>query len=219
MLTAPGELLAALTIGTGTLSLLCLLTLHFVSREFQPSWRMVSEYALGRHKWLITAFFLLWGASSIALALALWPLVESPWARSGVILLAVSGIGATMGGLFDVRHRWHGLAFLLGVPTLPIAALLIGHHLVTLERWGDQYGTVLIGSHAVWISLLLMAAAMAVMFSGFKKAGIPMNQDSPPPDRVPEGVIALGGYANRWLVLCYLGWSMLIAALLLSLYD
>jgi hypothetical protein len=41
------EILAVLTIVSGSLSLLCLLALHFVSPEFQPSWRMISEYALG----------------------------------------------------------------------------------------------------------------------------------------------------------------------------
>ena len=60
-------LLAQLTILCGGLSLLCLLALHFASPEFGPSWRMISEYALGRHSWLITAFFLLWGAASILL--------------------------------------------------------------------------------------------------------------------------------------------------------
>jgi len=39
-------LLAQLTLVCGALSLLCLLALHFVSPQFSPAWRMVSEYAL-----------------------------------------------------------------------------------------------------------------------------------------------------------------------------
>jgi hypothetical protein len=67
------------------------------------------------------------------------------------------------------------------VPSVPIAALLIGHHL-----------------------------------AGFKKAGIVMGPGATPPERVPPGVIALGGYANRLLVLCDVGWLMLIAWVYLS---
>lgn len=38
-------------------SLIALLLLHIVSREFEPSWRMVSEYANGSHRWLLTRCF------------------------------------------------------------------------------------------------------------------------------------------------------------------
>jgi hypothetical protein len=77
----------------GVIALQSLLTLHFVSPEFQPSWRMVSEYALDQYRWLITAFFIFWGARSMLLAVLLRPLVDSAWARVGVDFLAVSGVG------------------------------------------------------------------------------------------------------------------------------
>ncbi len=47
------DTVALFTITTGILSLLCLQILHVVSPEFKPGWRMISEYALGKHKWLI----------------------------------------------------------------------------------------------------------------------------------------------------------------------
>lgn len=205
------HLLAQLTMATSGLSLLCLLALHIASPEFQPSWRMISEYAMGRHKWLITSFFFLWGISSLLLSFLLSQVVTSWVGVLGVVLLFVSAVGEIMGGLFDVKHKQHGLAFLLGVPSLPIAALLVGYHLVGLEGWTGQRGFILLSSHATWMSLVLMAIAMGVMFAGFKKAGIVMDQNTAPPERVPDGVIALGGYANRLLVLCYVGWLIVIA--------
>ena len=66
------DLLAKLTIICAILSVLSLLILHFVSKEFKPSWRMVSEYALGKHKWLITSFFIFWGLSTFSLSFLLW---------------------------------------------------------------------------------------------------------------------------------------------------
>lgn len=205
------DLLAIITIISGVSSLFCLLALHFASPEFHPGWRMVSEYALGKHKWLITSFFLLWGIASITLSLLLWGVVTTNWAMLGVVLLFISGIGEIMGGLFDVNHKWHGSAFLLGVPSLPIAALLVGYNIIQFDNWQSHSTVILISSHATWISLVIMAVAMAVMFSGFKKAGIPMDKNAPPIDKVPEGVIALGGYANRILVLCYVLWLIVVA--------
>jgi hypothetical protein len=204
--------LATLTIVFAAASVAALTALHFVSPQFAPSWRMISEYALGRHKWLITTFFLCWGLSSICLAILLSTKVSGIWPILGVILLFVSGVGEIMGGLFDVKHRLHGMAFALGVPTLPVAALLIGYYLL---RTGSPEGSetpVTLASHAPWISLVLMGVAMGVMMSGFKKAGIPTGPDMPVPESVPDGVIALAGYANRFLVACYLSWLIVIAA-------
>ncbi len=58
---------------------------------------------------------------------------------------------------------------------------------------------------------------MGIMFAGFKKAGLPMDNNAEPPENVPDGVIALGGYANRLLVLCYELWLIVIAAIYLSI--
>ncbi|MBP6303416.1 MAG: DUF998 domain-containing protein [Bacteroidia bacterium] len=207
--------LAFLAAGSSILSLLCLLLLHFVSPEYRPSWRMISEYALGKHKWLITSFFLLWGISSLLLSLLLWSVVTGIWAKLGVILLLISGIGEIMGGLFDVKHKHHGLAFLLGVPSLPIAALLIGYTVAGPDSLSNYKHLVLISSHATWVSLVLMSLSMGVMFSGLKKAGIEITKNSQPLEYMPEGVIALAGYANRFLVVCYELWLILIATTLL----
>ena len=116
---------AKLAVAGAVISLLCLLILHFVSPEFAPGWRMVSEYALGDHKWLLTLFFVFWGCSSLFLTFLLWNTVTTKWAKFGVTLIFISFIGQEMGGLFDLKHTLHGFAFLLGVPSLPIAALLI----------------------------------------------------------------------------------------------
>lgn len=199
----------SLSIVCGLISLLSLSALHFSSPEFKPSWRMVSEYALGKYKWQITLFFISWGISSILLAAALSSIVSGFWAMTGVVLLAVSGIGAICGGLFDVNHKNHGLAFGLGVPTLPIAALIISYHLKGAGQ--IEIGNTVFWAHSTWISLLLMAFSMMLMFTGFKKAGMSWDKDSPPPTEVPPGVIALGGYANRLLVFCYIFWVLYLA--------
>lgn len=213
------NLLAKLTIASGGLALLCLLALHFTSPEFKPGWRMISEYALGKYKFLLTAFFLLWGLSTILLPFLLWNETSSMWARFGLGLIFLSGIGAVMGGLFDVKHPLHGAAFGLGVPTLPFGALIVCYHLIRKSRWLEHSSGILFSTHAVWISLVLMAVAMIVMMNGFKQAGVPMGRNSAPPESVPSGVIALAGYFNRLLILCYAGWIIWMAKIHLTILQ
>ena len=204
------ETLTALVIVLSVLSLLSLLILHFVSPEFKPSWRMISEYALGKHKWLITAFFIFWGLASMLLAFLLWHVVSSLWSQIGVVLVLISGVGAMMGGWFDVKHKHHGLAFLLGIPTLPIGALLISYHLIGFEKWQSNQSSLMISTHSTWISFVLMAISMVILMSGYKKTGLPMGPGVEPPKELPEGVIGVNGYFNRLLVVCYILWLVVM---------
>jgi hypothetical protein len=178
---------------------------------------MISEYALGKNKGLLTAFFLLWGLSYLLLSVVLWNTVEGLWPSIGVVLLLISGIGAIMGGLFDVKHPLHGLSFALGVPTPIIGSLLVAYHVVSLNGWSAYRMPILLSSHALWVSCVLMAVSMMVMFSGFKASGIPVGPDAEPPKEVPPGVVALAGYANRLLVFCYQFWALFQAYLYLNL--
>jgi hypothetical protein len=202
--------LSKLILVTGAASLLCLLLLHFLSPEYDPSWRMISEYALGKYKAFITAFFILSGLCTMMLPLLLWNETSGVWPKIGLVLIFLSGVGSLMGGLFDLKHPLHGTAFALGVPTIAVGALLVTYHLVKRNDW-SQYSTVTITSaHSIWISIVLMGIFMAVMMNGFKNAGMPMGPDATPPDRVPNGVIAIAGWLNRLVVICNIMWVMLM---------
>ena len=213
------SILANSTITFGIISILCLITLHFVSSEFKPNFRMVSEYALGNHKWLLTLFFICWGLCSITSALMLWNIVSSGWAKFGVLLVFMTGIGAIMGGLFHVQDKLHGLAFGIGVPFLPIGALIITYHLLKKVEWQNHSTALLFSSHSIWISLIFMALSMFLLFSSLKSAGIAYGPDAKPFEVLPKGVIGISGWANRILVLCYLIYPMLTAKIVLSILE
>lgn len=203
--------LARIVIAAAVLSLLFLLVLHFVSPEFGPSWRMVSEYALGKHQWALSLFFIFWGVSSITLGALLWNIVTTKAAKFGVILLFVSGIGSSSASLFDIEHSLHGLSGFLGIPTVIAASLLISYHLKHKEDWKPFIKPIIFNAHLTWVSLLVMVVTMVLMISGFQNAGIEFKEGSEPPKFVPEGVIALGGYANRILIIVYEYWLILVA--------
>jgi hypothetical protein len=210
---------AKATLLFGIISFVSIVILHFTSTEFKPNFRMVSEYALGKHKWLLTIFFLCWGLCSLSSGFMLWEVVTSNWAKFGVILLIVKGIGAIMGGLFDVKHKLHGLSFGIGVPFLPIGALLISYHLINKIEWQNHSKMLLISSHFIWISLVLMAISMILLFSSLKSLGIAYGPDSPPFQELPKGVIGVNGWANRFLVITYLAYPILTAKILLTILE
>ena len=213
------SLLANSTIALGVTSVLCLFALHFTSTEFKPGFRMVSEYALGKHKWLLTLFFCCWGFCTILSGFMLWDVVTSGWSKFGVVLLFVTGIGAIMGGLFDVQHKFHGLSSAIGIPFLPIGALLISYHLAKKAEWQNHVAPLILSSHTAWISLAIMGISMFVLFSTLKTSGIVFGPESPPFTELPKGVIGINGWANRLLVLCYILYPVLLAKLLLTIKN
>jgi hypothetical protein len=191
-------------------TLLFLLLLHLVSPEFDPSWRMVSEYALGKFKWVLTLMFFSWAIAKWGLAAGLWKAVDSFIARTGVILLIVSGIGAMLGGLFDVRQEaMHGVAVLLGVPTEAIAATILSVHLVRRHAWVADKKLLLAAAAFTWISLVLMGLGLALMMKAFADAGIVLNGTAPA--NTPPDAFLFSGWANRFLIFCSCAWLIVTA--------
>ena len=183
---------ATIAIAATAISALALLLLHIVSPEYQPSWRMVSEYANGRHAWLLTLMFVAWAAAYWAIAAAVWPIARSWPGLIGSMFLMAAGIGALMGGLFDVNQRWHGLAFGIGVPSLTIAALL-----VTLALRRASVGVPIWPSQLSWISVVLMVIALVFFTRAHTAAGVPVGRQAPPLRELPPGVTAWHGWTNR----------------------
>src|SRR5215218_7645286 len=68
---------------------LIIVALHAVKPEFEPSWRFISEYAIGRQGWIMKGAFLIWAASCAALALALRQDAQTRAGRIGVAVLYV----------------------------------------------------------------------------------------------------------------------------------
>ncbi len=187
-----------------------LAALHLLSPEFDPSWRMVSEYALGKYGWVLSLMFIAWALSSWALTFAIAPQVKSMAGKIGLVFLIASGIGEAMAAVFDVSHSLHSLAALIGIGSLPIAAMLISVSLARTDGWSDRKKTLLLTANLTWASVLLMAATFGILIFTFMQTGIEMTGE--PVTVLPAGVIALVGWANRLLILVYCGWLMTLAA-------
>lgn len=201
------NLTIVLSIGT----LLVLTLLHILSPELDPAWRMVSEYANGNYGWMLSLFFALWALSSWALAYTLWSQVTTTAGKVGVYFLIASGIGEAMAALFDINHSLHGLASFIGIGSLPIAALLISTNLGRTEAWSAAKKPLLWSAHLTWISVLLMMATFGLLISTFMQSGAEMPTDSTAVTTLPDGVIGIVGWANRFLILAFCAWVTVTA--------
>jgi len=181
---------------------LSLVSLHVLSPEYSPAWRMVSEYANGQYGWVLSLMFAAFGASELALAVGLQPLLATRSGRVGLVILAIAAIAGASAAVFDLNQVvLHELAGIVGILGLPIAAVLISHEL------GQRL--LRLCAHLTWISVVLWIATFGLMIATFISAtgGLP----SEPPAQLPAGVIALVGWTNRLMLVASWAWLVAVA--------
>jgi hypothetical protein len=202
--------MAARLAAIGSLAVaLIILALHAIKPEYQPAWRFISEYAIGPYGWLMKLAFLVWAASCAALAIALRGEVTTRPGRAGLIVLLVVAAALVPAGLFaqdpvtarpdelTMSGNIHAIASMIGIPGIPLAAMLISAGLWRAHpAWTSHRAGLMAAAHATWISLALMAAYLAW---AVPRAG----------GFTPD---VWAGWMNRLVVIAYLGWQLVIAS-------
>lgn len=177
--------------------------LHWLEPEFDPSWRMLSEYSLGRYGLLMRAAFLAGGTSVIAVAVAL---LRSAWPASLVlVLVAIGPLGAAFVDTDPITtphtdmssrsnvHAALGSLFILG---FPVAATIAG-----ISAAGDPA----VGPILAWASVIPWIALAWFL-------GTSLRYARPDAQAGPDVRI---GWPNRVSMLAYLGWLALAAVTML----
>ena len=202
---------ARLSIMAAMATLLLLASLHTLSPEFDPSFRMVSEYALGHYGWVLSLMFLAWGISAWTLAVALWPQVNTRAGKVGLWFLVIAGLGEAMASVFDVTHDpGHSIAGVLGLGGFPIAALLLSVNLGRTQAWRGAKSLLLWLANLNWISVVLLVATLVLMTVQFVQVtGGHLPQHAP--THLPAGVLGLDGWADRLIVLSNCLWVCVAA--------
>ena len=149
--------------------------LHVVKPELDPSWRTVSEYAIGSSGWLMTACFLAQSLGCAALFIAIRPLTRNWIGHLGLLFLLAAAVGPAMAAIFPTdlitadpaqassAGRMHVVAGIIGIPSLPIAALLLGFHLSRQTAWSGKRGYILESAFFPLLSLVIMLATVATL--------------------------------------------------------
>lgn len=175
--------------------------LHVLKPEYDPSWRMISEYSLGRHGWMMRLAFVAMSVCLVATCVFLWPF-GGAWSFT----LAVVGLGALGAAFVDAdpimtsraeatpvgrAHTVLGAVCLAGFPP---AALLAGIGVAPVLGW-------------------TLAIASAVPLAGlawFLVAAAPAHGEGGSPElRI--------GWPDRFCLLAYLAWVVLAAVGVLSI--
>lgn len=120
------------SLGAVGAAILLVVALHYLEPEFDPSWRMLSEYSLGKYGMLMRAAFLLGGTGVIACGVALW--TTAGLLSVGLPLVALGPVGAafidtdpittprTEMTRMSKAHAALGSLFILGFPVAATCA-------------------------------------------------------------------------------------------------
>ncbi|WZO34635.1 DUF998 domain-containing protein [Microbacterium sp. LWS13-1.2] len=168
--------------------------------EYDPSWRMISEYSVGRYGWVMRLAFVTMAISPAAICVALWPF-GGVW-TIGLAAVAVSALGAAFIDADPIMtpraqatpvgraHTVLGIVLLAGFPP---TALIAGTGVTPALGWMLAIASVVPWAGLVWF---LIAAAPA------------HGQGGSPEIRI--------GWPDRFCLLAYLAWVVLAAIGVLS---
>jgi hypothetical protein len=157
---------ASLTIGAATVALGALAILHLVRPDLEPSSHMISEYAIGRHGYLMTLSFAAFAISSLSLFVALLRSARGVLGRVGLGFLLLAATGLAIGGAFAMdptttnqeamsySGKMHGVGFMLGVPSELLAVLFLSLALRRQPSWAAV--PLLTIALVAWASLAVM---------------------------------------------------------------
>lgn len=187
---------ARLAIAAGMLFTLVLLSLHLLEPEFDPTWRFVSEYALGGFGWLMRLAFCLLAASLLSTGVAIFTQVRTVAGYLGLAVLGLGAVGLVIAAVFITdpiatsqgAATFSGQMHVLGASLdySPVAFLLLSVALARTPAWRPIRARLFL---AAGVTLVIMAAFILLL---------------PRDGRFGPGVFA--GLCGRVLLVSYVGW-------------
>lgn len=187
--------------------LVLLAALHFLEPEFDPSWRLISEYELGEYGWLMSLAFFCLGGSTLALLAAFWPSLRTFGGWIGRIWFILLGLAFFGAGIFTSQEitatqttfaeDLHNLFGFFVIFTFPIAATLVAASLGRSQEWTSSRRRLLRYTLVTWLGLIVFLGSLIyfLQVTGGRNFG-------------PQIAI---GWPNRFLMVSYTVWLMAVA--------
>lgn len=178
--------------------LLC--SLHLLQPEFDPTWRFISEYALGDFGWMMHLAFGLLALAQISVAITISPHIRTVTGYIGLVILGISAIGVIIAGIFvtdpisvspddaTFSGSMHSTGAMLDYT--PVAALLISFSLCRLDVWRPMKKVLLTSAIIAIVAMLLFV--------------LQIPQDG------QFGPEVLAGMFGRFLILADIAWLIII---------
>ncbi len=200
---------ARLSIAAGSLFVLLLLSLHVLEPEFDPTWRFISDYALGNFGWMMHLAFFMLATSLVSAGVALFSHVRSVVGYIGLAILGIGAIGIVIAAItttdpiatpveaMTLSGKMH--VFGASLDYTPVAALLLSFVLARNPTWRPIRPWLFL---TTGIMLVAMVAFMLVL---------------PHDGKFGPGVLA--GLFGRFLTVSYLGWLLTVGLHTLKLRE
>lgn len=178
-------------------------TIHIIKPEIDPSWRVISEYEIGRFGWLMQIAFFFLAAASLSLFIALKSHLKSLTGRIGLVLLLITVVGVTMGALFvsdpittprdefTQTGNLHNVGGVLSVLVFPFVATFITLALSRIKTFKSIRLILILLLTFVWVSVLMF-------YTIYYIAG-------------ETGPNTLIGWPNRVFIFFYSMWLIVVA--------
>jgi hypothetical protein len=205
--TAISQVMAHLSFVTAAAFVALLAALHVLKPELDPSWRFISEYAIGDYGGLMVLAFLSLALSYLTLFLAIRSQLRTLGGRIGLALLLVSAAGLIVAGIFTTdpitagqeamttEGYLHSLGGWLGF-AMPFAAALVSYHLARKPAWSQARRSLIWAAILAWIGFLV----------SFMSLGVILSQSG---GQFGPGVWV--GWPTRFEILAYSVWLMVVS--------
>lgn len=198
---------AGISLAAAALFIALVAALHGLEPELDPTWRFISEYALGRFGWLMSFAFAALAVSLLGTALTVVRHVRTVLGYLGLAIITVGAIGLLIAAAFVTdpittpaeAYTSSGQLHVLGASLdySPVGMLLTGWALSRTPGWRPHRRA------------LMITAALAVVITVGFVAALPQDGQFGP------GVYA--GLIGRLLLTSYVGWIGVVGVNLLRM--
>jgi len=156
---------ALISVFSGTLFILLLSSLHILEPEYDPTWRFISEYALGSFGWMMHLSFGMLAVAQISVAVTTFSQIRTITGYIGLVILGISAIGVIIAGIFvtdpisvgsddaTFSGRMHSIGAMLDYT--PLATLLISLSLTRVDAWRPIKSLLILSSVIAIVAMLL----------------------------------------------------------------
>ena len=199
---------ARISLVSGATLVVLLTALHFVKPDLNPSWHVISEYALGDYGWIMTIAFLAWGLSAVSLYVAIRSQVQTLAGRIGLVFLLVGAASPILAAIFPTdpittppdavttSGAIHSTGAML-IDGILIAATILTLSLVRKNpNWSPVRRPLIWATVLAWVGAVVFTVSMAVLLP---QNGGQLGQD------------VLIGWQSRFVVVAYTAWLMTAA--------
>jgi hypothetical protein len=166
---------ARLALWSGGAFAVLLAALHVVEPELDPSWRFISEYAIGERGFLMVLAFFALAIAQVALFSAVRGQASTLAGRIGLAGLLIAAVGLALAGAFTTdpitssmppsrSGRLHALGGTLGMG-MPVAVGFLSWALARHDAWAAARRPLLWTAALALLGFVVSAASLGILLT------------------------------------------------------